>query len=400
MREPIMALTDESNAGPRNPASPLWWMVPALTVVLLLVFGMLFEKSSSTPITGSSHDPSATGLRAAYLLLEELGYPVKRSRRRPGSGTGTAVFWALQPTTAGHDAVLLEEWVRDGGVLVLADAAGELSRALQLPIKVEQRESQPSVQGAAAEDVRRIFPGWSRVRWTGPAGDVWATIGDEPLVSFHPLGRGEVCVVHRPDCFANDSLKAADQKGADNGILLCRLADEVQRRRPGRMVFDDYFHGLRDRPDFVDLLLRPPTLWVTLQALLLLLFLLWQQGPRFGTARPQPAVRRRSKEEYLDAMAELLDRKADYADAFRTARDSLRRDLEAGVGLPHDAPVEEIVRLVVRLRPDLEPSWQDRLPRLLLAGAPPGGAGKLAFVAALTDLETVREDFFRGRHPH
>jgi hypothetical protein len=390
-------VSDDSLEGPRDPASRLWWLVPAVTVVLLLAFGMLFGKPYTPPTSGSSHDPGPTGQRAAFMLLDELGYPVARSRRRPGSMVRAPVLWVIEPSSD-KDAPALRDWVHAGGLLVLADSSGKLTDALRLPVKIEKVRSGSSPLPTDGEDVHRIIPGDTLVRWQGRPEEVWATCDDQPLVSFHSAGVGEICLIHRPDCFSNDSLQTADRVKADNGVLLTRLADEIERRRPGRMVFDDYFHGLRERPDFTELLLQPPTLWVTLQGLLLLLLILWREGPRFGTMRPEAPVRRRSKEEYLDAMAELLDRKADYADAYRTARTSLHRDLERELGLPHDAPIAEIARLVERLRPDLGPAWGGRVERLLTANAPPGGSGKAAFLAALTDLETAREDFVDGRH--
>src|SRR5262249_13376273 len=97
---------------------------------------------------------------------------------------------------------------------------------------------------------------------------VWAKVGDKPLVTIHPRGRGEVWLVHRPDFVRNERIGKAD-----NGVLFCRLAEAVLRERSGPMAFDEYFHGLRERPSIFELLLTPPTVWVTAQALLLLLLL-------------------------------------------------------------------------------------------------------------------------------
>ena len=61
---------------------------------------------------------------------------------------------------------------------------------------------------------------------------------------------------------ANDNLRVED-----NAVLACRLADAMLAERPGgRLAFDEYCHGLRDRPSVAEVLFRPPVLGVTVQA--------------------------------------------------------------------------------------------------------------------------------------
>src|SRR5580692_10003085 len=62
-------------------ASPLWWVVPAAALVVLPLIGMFFGDASHESVTpGTSYDASDDGFRGVYLILEELGYPVERSR--------------------------------------------------------------------------------------------------------------------------------------------------------------------------------------------------------------------------------------------------------------------------------------------------------------------------------
>ena len=92
--------------------------------------------------------------------------------------------------------------------------------------------------------------------------------------------------------------------------------------------------------------------------LLLTALVVWHSAARFGPLRSEPPPGRRSKEEFLDAMAELLSRKGDRAEAFRTVRDDFRRRLEEAFGLsPSDRPgvVADAHRSMLR-----HPGW----PRL------------------------------------
>src|SRR5947209_9381775 len=60
----------------------LWWAVPTAIFLLLLALALLFGSAENVEKQkGTSYDASSKGYRAAYLLLEELGYPVVRSRR-------------------------------------------------------------------------------------------------------------------------------------------------------------------------------------------------------------------------------------------------------------------------------------------------------------------------------
>src|SRR5437763_1506645 len=75
------------------------------------------------------------------------------------------------------------------------------------------------------------------------ARDIWVRSGEKAFATTYPQGQGEIWLLNRPQFVTNGVLGRAD-----NGILLCRLAEEVLRRRPGTLYFDEYFHGLRDRP--------------------------------------------------------------------------------------------------------------------------------------------------------
>jgi hypothetical protein len=391
-------------------ASRLWWMVPLAVFALLIILSLVLGNVPDPPGFGTSYDASDAGFRAAYLLLEDLGYPVERSRRVGGGG----VRWVLFPGDAtAKDAASLDDWVQRGGVALLAVTDDEFAKGMGITLTVsnEDKPAAPTpapakglpprakqmmptktdaatVVAAEAPDVRRLAAGPLRVEWPGQTGRPWGTIEGRPLVTAYPRGRGELWLLHRPDVLRNQNLRQAD-----NAILACRLADAMLERRPGTLAFDEYVHGLRDRPGVTELLFRPPMTAVTLQALALLALVLWHYIPRFGEVRPLPPPNRRSKEEFLEAMATLLRRKGDRDEAFRTVQFDLQRRIEDELGLPYDTPVDRLVAEAVRRR-RVAP---EPLTRLLgVAGPPREGPPDTAFVAALRDLEAVGEAFFRG----
>jgi hypothetical protein len=318
-------------------------------VLLLVVLVLLLGTPPGVKPSGSSYDASPQGVRAAFLLLEGLKYDVAISRRVAEG----RVRWVLLPTKPLRDAQVLEGWVRQGGVLLIAEDDNEFASRLL----------DPSTRGE---------PTWWPDR-------------DHALAAVYRRGRGEVWIAQRPEIFRNEAIR----KG-DNAVDVCRLADALSPR--GRIFFDEYHHGLRDRPGAVELLLQPPALWVTLQGLALLALALWRFLPRFGAPAPPVPGRRRSKEEFLDAMAGLLERKRAHEEAYRICREALARDLEQALGLPSGTPAEEVA---ARARVRFPGRDSARLARALAATTPPrGGPGLLK---AIHELEELRDEFLAVR---
>jgi hypothetical protein len=384
----MTTFTDDAAPAAPPPATRLWWAVPAAAFLLLVVLALIIGPPPDPGGHGTSYDASDIGFRAGYLLLEELHYPVERSRQ----ATGGAVRWVLDPTDKREqDVANLDGWVRRGGVALLAVEDDDFATALGLRLRVRHADKSPKsphVEPASGRGVESLDVGGTRVEADGEAWD-GVRVGGEPLVTIVPHGSGELWVLRRPEVLRNANLRHPG-----NAVLACRLAEAMLAERPGQLAFDEYYHGLRQRPGVAALLFRPPMLWVTLQALLLTALVLWYYAPRFGPLRPVPPPNRRSKEEYLDAIAALLQRKGDTADAFRTVQLDLLRRVESDLGLPAGTPVEETVREAARRRAvRAEP-----LLFWLTTPAPPQGAGADAFLDALHQLETARNEFF-SRHP-
>ena len=108
-------MSDAANvdAAPRS-TPPVWWSVVAAAFILLVLV-ITFLGIEQPPVgEGTSYDASNKGYRAAYLLLDELGYPVTRSRRPAGGG----VRWILGPQAKSEsekDLAPLIDWVARGG---------------------------------------------------------------------------------------------------------------------------------------------------------------------------------------------------------------------------------------------------------------------------------------------
>jgi hypothetical protein len=329
-----------------------WWAAPAAIVLLLVLLALLFGSPGGVKPSGSSYDASPRGVRAAFLLLEGLKYDVGVSRRI----TEGRVRWVLWPTKPLREAAGLDSWVRQGNVLLVAEEDNEFASRL------------------LAEGPSAGKPAW----WPDQ---------ERPLAAVHKRGRGEIWIVQHPEIFLNESIRKDD-----NAVDVCRLADAFSER--GRILFDEYHHGLRERPGAVELLLEPPALWVTLQGAVLLALALWHFLPRFGTVQPQAPARRRSKEEFLDAMAGLLERKRAHQEAYQINHDALARDLEQALGLPPGTPPEEIA---VHAAARFTGRDTTRLARVL-ARTELVRADAPGLLHAVKEIEELRDEFLNVRH--
>ena len=369
-------------------ATQLWWTVPTAGFLLLITLAMFLGTGPERALGRSSYDSTPDGFRAAYLLLEELKYPVRRSRRLMAGSIRVVLF----PLSAGKEGMketsAVHDWVQKGGLLILADDQPEFARAFGLTVELQKltdaASAEPVVLGGRT---LRVVGGDTFVAVSGKPSQFWAQAGERPLVTQVQVGSGEVWFINRPEFARNQFIGQAD-----NAIIWCRLIEAALAVRPGEVAVDEFFHGLRDRPGVIELLVTPPLLWVTLQGLALLGLLLWHYGPRFGGLRGETVVSRRSKEEYLDAMAALLERKRDYDDAFRTARDELVQSIERELGLPVGTRADDLVHEAARRRP----IQRRLLLRLLSNEALPPRSGPGAFVKAMSEVETARQEFFRG----
>ena len=367
-----MDFTRTNDSSP-PPSSTLWFAIPACTVVAAVAIGMMFGQDDSKASTamGTSYDASNSGYRALYLILDELGYSIERTRRVAGG----SVRWALAPLKPKPaDADHVAEWVRDGGRLLLADSKGDLAAAIGIEVRVADNEHATRII-TTIDDANEIAPGKTVVTPLHDSGRMWEAAGGTALVSIHKVGKGDVWLLHRPLALANDQMKQAD-----NAIFAARLAEAMSEGKPGKIGIDEYCHGLRSRPGVLELLLQPTIRVVTIQATLFVGLLLWAAAVRFGPLRPLPPTRRRSKEEFLNALGDMLYRQGDTASAYRTIQSDINRQLAEQVGLPANTHPEDIVKIADRRRP-----ISLHLSRLLTCAAPP--PGRAGFVTAIQTLD-------------
>ena len=221
-----------------------------------------------------------------------------------------------------------EDWVRDGGRLVLAVASG--FGALEV--------GKPAAVGAA----RKAFPIWPGVRRLlpdpprtlgGPAltgmHALWLE-GDAPIVARLALGAGDLVLLACPEVLHNRLLGRGDHLA-----LLEALAgaggDGSDRGRP--VFFDERGHGAEESAGMLEILAS----W-GLGPLLLLLVAAggaawWRAAVRVGPPDREDRDVRSDAVELVDSLADLYDRALGRGDALRLYYDNFVRTVAADTGL-------------------------------------------------------------------
>jgi hypothetical protein len=290
-------------------------------------------------------------------------------------------------------------WVRGGGRLVLAIAAG--GGALEVtPL-------------ARPQPAQKVFPIWPGVERLLP--DPERALGGLQLVQMHvlwvageaaivarvSLGEGDLIVLSCPEVLHNELLARGDHLA-----LLAALAGRQPARSgmedPRPVYFDERTHGAMEKAGVAEIL----NSW-GLGPLLVLLCLAaaaawWRAAVRVGPAERDDLDVRSDAVELLDSLADLYHRALGRGDALRLYRDSLTRTVAADTGLKGAALAARVAGLAPGLPPEVAeavPAAAPAAPGAPAAPAPPSGgearAGDLSPAAFRNGLQILNEAFRR-----
>lgn len=128
--------------------------------------------------------------------------------------------------------------------------------------------------------------------------------GDRNLLIDVPYGAGEIVYLSDPFIVANGGIDMADNS---------RLAINIAASLPGIIAFDEYHHGYgAGNNRILEYFESTPVTAIFLQITALAAFAVYSQSRRFARPVPMPEPDRRSKLEYISAMAELQQRTRAY----------------------------------------------------------------------------------------
>ncbi len=372
----------------------------ALVLVLFLVFVLLeLLIGSRTALPSPERDHSSLntnrwGTMALQEVCARLGLPTRRwgAAFRPGFLRPGETLLILDPQLlpTPDEYRTLWEAIRGGATLIVAFSGERREAPLSLVGTAEAKRWQPEAAsdltlaylglrarptGAATrlmvpEEARhgvltgvgaveipsaqRLLPGATADSIRQQAEELW----DDKAPSFSlpglsarqtllqdsagrvlvrfALGRGLIYVLSEVETFSNERL---DQ--ADNAVLAVNLI--FASDRPGRVLFDEYHHGLL-LPTEMPSDLNYRAFWVAL-GLALLALMIYLSGYGWRLGRPFPVVEpsRRSVLEYVAALASLYQTARAGGLAVSLVAGDFRRRLAERLRLPASAPDDLLV---------------------------------------------------------
>lgn len=151
-----------------------------------------------------------------------------------------------------------------------------------------------------------------------------------------PHGHGRILFLSDPFMVSNAGIKFVD-----NAILGLNLADTG-----GIVAFNEYHQGFGTENSFLKYFSGTPVLAIFGQVVLLVLFVVWTQGRRFARPVPFPAKDRRSKLEYVAAMADLQQSTRSYDLAIENVYSQVKRDMTRLIGADNTIPKKQLAEAI------------------------------------------------------
>jgi hypothetical protein len=322
----------------------------------ILVVVLAFATALLTPArmggrTGfpSTYSTSWDGAKAGYLLLEELGYDVKRWDRAPteleGDAKGQILILAnpFQPPTSEDVAALRRFLERGGCIVVTGDDATDFLPGGQKFDETDAAAGEtkfpallPSPLTSGAPEISMATPN----DWHPARVDQIAVYGnrDTAAVVTYSVGKGTIVWWGSPSPLTN--------RGIQEPGNLALLLNSIGGTKGRQILWDEYFHGARG--DFGSYFGRTPLPWVFAQLGFLLLFVLVTYSRRYGTIRMPGKVSRLSPLEFVDTLGDLYTSGHAGSAAVRVAYQRLRFQLTRQLGLTSNATVGELARFASR----------------------------------------------------
>jgi len=305
-------------------------------IVMLLLLAVAYALSPA-PAQQSMGFPSSEssdwyGAKAAYLLLQNLGYDVQRWDQSPenlpidSQGTVLVLAEPFQGATL-PERTAVRRFVTSGGkVIAMGGAAAKIvpdGAARDVPSFDPQAKTYsalvPSPYTRDAPEITFVAPD----EWTSSS-HTWLNLyGKEDKIGAlsYNVGKGEVIWWASATPLTNGAIR-------DKGNLAFFL-DSVGSPSQSRVLWDEYYHGARG--SLSEYIAGTPLPWAGLQCLIAFAAIVFTFSRRAGPVRAPAAESRLSPLEFVETLGDLYKSAhaapAAVAVAYRRFRYALSRKL-------------------------------------------------------------------------
>lgn len=287
------------------------------------------------PDEGAPLDPASPGplgTKALVDVLRELGAEVSVGDAPPAAGTALMLSDNLDP--AGRNRLL--DWVKGGGVLVVADPASPVSEprvAGRTAVGLVETQLQRRCDLPALRDAGRVSaPGG--VLFEPPRGSQGCfRRGDGAWLVAQPLGSGTLVRLGGASALVNRELGKADNAVVAVSLLAPSAATRVVVLRPPPPGGGS--RGLAD-------LIAPRVKLFGWQLVVAFALVALWRSRRLGRPVREPQPVQLEGSELVVAVGNLLQRARGRGQAAGLLADDLRRVLAERLGLPASAPPDQV----------------------------------------------------------
>jgi hypothetical protein len=372
--------------------------IAAAGTILLTAAAFVIAPDSLPRHDGSSYAVHTDGARAAFLLLQELGYPVERSfepvaalRRDPE----TTVLIMANPATppSSQDVRALRLFIERGGIVLAAGSEAPAflpgtpaRRANSLARQRKHAVALPSPLSSGVSSVEMSSAG-TGVSPGSPYVPVYGSYQEAAVLTARfKKGRAVWWAGSAP------LVNAGIGKPGHVELLVNLLGPAGART----ILWDEFYHG--HTRSIWSYFAATPLPFAILQCVGVAGLALLTFGRRRKPVRPIVVEPRTSPLEFIDTMGGLYERARAMHAAIGTVRDGVRRQLLASLGLPLTTSDERLMEVVV----DRLPQGSDAaelLERARRASIDPDltAPASVAIVAELQALAARIQDLQRQR---
>jgi hypothetical protein len=321
----------------------LWAGAVLLPLVVTLAFLSQEEEETTVP---STYSAQSRGAKAAFLLLQEVGYKVERWEQSPTdlpadpAGTLLVLAGPFRPPTP-EQKNALQKYLSNGGTILTTGAFPWI----YLPRAETDRE--PLVAPAWKEYQPQLLTSITRggpiqmspgAYWKDDSTAVLVHYADDnrPIVVSYKVGKGEVIWWGASTPLTN----AAISKSGNLALLLNSLGPAGNRQ----IYWDEYFHGYQK--SFSGYLSQPPVLYGLLQCALIFVAMIFTFSRRNGPVHKLAQPSRLSPLEFVHTLGKLYRRARATHATLQVPYARFRTLATRSLGLAPDVPAQELARAI------------------------------------------------------
>jgi len=325
-----------------------WAIVAALGILTVLAVLAIGASGGDVPLDPRSDD--RLGTSALVALAGELGADVAVDDRLPDPGeAGPEVIVLLADLLSDEQRVVLDDWIDDGGRLVVTDpASGYAPATLAQFDAVDDLAPERSMIGRCdidaldGIDVAGAEPRNGGALYEPP--DASQTCIDDGFGGAYIVatgqGQGTVVALGGSGMLVNAALAEGENAAIVAALVAPRAGTDLLILEPGALA------GGGGQRTLADLLPAGVGRAIVQLALAFVLYALWR-ARRLGRPVPEPQPVAVAGSELVAAVGNLLDRTRSPAHAGEVLRHDLRRFLADRLGVPADSTPEVLVALAL-----------------------------------------------------